>query len=120
MGLCAGDGGTAWRRGAEELGLTSGDDQLREPRLPVDFPPPARAQASSVHKHTASNIMLTLVTATVRFITCLLLKWRVFLPPHPPTRWDVVLPCQTPPSHARPYMPCPCSVQGQHLSGFSL
>jgi hypothetical protein len=74
MACGADGGGTACRLEEGELGGDSGADQLREPRLPVDLPPPARAQASNVHKHMASTITLTLVTATVRCILCFLLK----------------------------------------------
>jgi hypothetical protein len=63
------DGGTAWRLGDDGLdpGL-SGAEKLREPRLPLDRLPPARAHASKVHKHVPSNIVASAVNSTERLI----------------------------------------------------
>jgi hypothetical protein len=61
------DGGTAWRldEAAPESGR-AGADKLREPRLPLDPPPPARAQASTDHNTMARNITLKAVKVTDR------------------------------------------------------
>lgn len=45
-----------------------GAEKLREPRLPLDAPPPARAQASNVHTNVANNIAIRAVKNTDRCI----------------------------------------------------
>lgn len=89
MGCCIGAGGTACRLADGALGLDCGADQLREPRLPVDLPPPARAQASSVHKQPASSITTTLVNTTVRLMCVPPLKVHSSSPGYGIFKWSI-------------------------------
>jgi hypothetical protein len=47
---------------------SAGADALRDPLLPDDLPPPARAQASYVDTHSISPMTTTLAMTMVRFI----------------------------------------------------
>jgi hypothetical protein len=49
-----------------------GDEKPREPRLPLEDPPPARAQASAVHSTGTSTITSNAVRAVSLFIKFLL------------------------------------------------
>jgi hypothetical protein len=54
--------------GIEDGRAVAGAEWLREPRLPLDPPRPARAHASTVQRKGASTISETAATATVRFM----------------------------------------------------
>src|SRR5689334_7328239 len=73
----AGCGVIGWGRvGADGIGDTGagedGEESPREPRLPLEVPPPARAQASAVHSSGRRTISRTATSADVRFIVILL------------------------------------------------
>src|SRR5438477_12328826 len=62
--------------GAGRLGVIgagdAGVENPREPRLPLEPPPPARAQASAVHSNGTSTITNNVAIAAVRLIVILL------------------------------------------------